>query len=342
MKHKVVANTLTYAEFCAGIGGFRLGIDMSDHDSQCIYKNEINDKCEDTYMLNFNERFDSKDIFNIDSSELPYFDMLCAGFPCQAFSLAGKQQGFFDERGRVYLKIAKIIEDVLPPIVFLENVPNLIRHDNGNTINQIVTHLEDQNYKVYYDVLDSANFGIPQSRPRMYLVAFQKEIFANISFSFPKGSKRKTTIREILAYGDNSIPISKKWNEYIDLYSEKKALSDLSFDPPKTRKALERKSPNCDLSDCILQIRSSGIRAYSLDGQFPTFAVSNSGGGAMIPVLTKERRHISVQEIKRLMGFPDSFFFNTARTDSIKQLANAVCPPVINAIFNQIVTAITA
>lgn len=88
-----------------------------------------------------------------------------------------------------------------------------------------------------------------------------------------------------------------------------------------------------------MQIRSSGIRAYSLDGQFPTFAVSNSGGGAMIPVLTKERRHLSVLEMKRIMGFPDTFSFGVSRTDSIKQLANAVCPPVICAIYNEIVKA---
>ena len=112
------------------------------------------------------------------------------------------------------------------------------------------------------------------------------------------------------------------------------------FQVPKTRKRIERVSENCDINDCVLQIRSSGIRAYSLDGQFPTFAVSNSGGGAMIPVLTKEKRHLSVLEMKRIMGFPDEFLFPVSRTDSIKQLANAVCPPVISAIYDEIVKTI--
>ena len=111
----------------------------------------------------------------------------------------------------------------------------------------------------------------------------------------------------------------------------------MSFTLPKTRKSLERISASCDLSDCVFQIRSSGIRAYSLDEPFPTFAVSNSGGGAMIPVLSKERRHLNLTEMRRIMGFPEWFSFDAvSRTDAIKQLANAVCPPVISSICNDI------
>lgn len=105
--------------------------------------------------------------------------------------------------------------------------------------------------------------------------------------------------------GDYSIPISDKWQEYIDLYTNKIRECDVSFELPKTRRHLERIAANCDLNDCVFQIRSSGIRAYSLDEPFPTFAVSNSGGGAMIPVLSKERRHINLTEIRRIMGFPE-------------------------------------
>ena len=115
----------------------------------------------------------------------------------------------------------------------------------------------------------------------------------------------------------------------------------MSFPLPKTRVRLERIANNCNLDDCVFQIRSSGIRAYSLDEPFPTFAVSNSGGGAMIPVLSKERRHLNLVEMRRIMGFPEWYdLSHVSRTDAIKQLANAVCPPVIESICNDIKRAI--
>ena len=331
---------LKYAEFCAGIGGFRLGLNAASQFLRCVYRNEIDSKCEETYKQNFEESFDSYDIFGLNNNVLPKFDILCAGFPCQPFSIAGRRKGFGDARGWVVFKLLDIISEAKPPIVFMENVRNLKNHNNGITLSAIISNLTSSGYSVFYDVLDSACFGLAQSRPRLYIVAFCIKSFGQVSFEFPKGSEQVKTIRDILIKGENSIPISKKWNEYIDYYTKKKSINELSFIPPKTRMSLERIGVNCELTDCIFQIRSSGIRAFSLDGQFPTFAVSNSGGGAMIPVLTKERRHISVREIKRLMGFPDTFTFPVSRTDSIKQLANAVCPPVISAIMSKILSMV--
>lgn len=330
---------IKYAEFCAGVGGFRLGIDLAAHNSECIYKNEIDKKCDDTYYRNFGEHFDSRDIFTLDVDSIPDMDILCSGFPCQPFSIAGKQKGFEDDRGKIILKLFEIIRAIEPKVVFLENVANLKRHKQGATLSVIENLFKTIGYKVYEEILDSADFGVPQSRPRLYIVAFNIKKLENVSFHFPIGTGSKKTLRDILIPGDNSIPISKRWEEYIDFYLGVKSADELSFQIPKTRKKLERVADNCDINDCILQIRSSGIRAYSLDGQFPTFAVSNSGGGAMIPVLTKERRHLSVLEMKRIMGFPDTFSFGISRTDSIKQLANAVCPPVISAIYDEIVRA---
>ena len=115
----------------------------------------------------------------------------------------------------------------------------------------------------------------------------------------------------------------------------------MSFDVPRTRKTLERVATNCDLSDCVFQVRSSGVRALSIDSPLPTLTVLNSGGGAHIPILSKERRHLSVNEMKRVMGFPDNYDFSAvSRTDAAKQLANAVCPPVIESVFRDIVAAI--
>ena len=328
---------IRYAEFCTGIGGFRIGIESSNLPSVKIYSNEISDSCEKTYFANYRELFDSKDLFQIEPTDLPDFDMMCAGFPCQPFSQAGKGLGFHDDRGTVFFKLMEIIKAKKPKILFFENVPNLVRHDKGNTFEVIKKSIIDIGYNFNYQIIDSKYFGVPQSRQRVYVVCFLKEIFGDRSFTFTQKRMEVVGLRGFLNTGDNSIPISSKWNEYIDYYCGKKNENQLSFSLVKTRKSLERIAPGCDLDDCVLQIRSSGIRAYSLDTPYPTFAVSNSGGGAMIPVLTKERRHLNLVEMRRIMGFPENFILtNVSRTDAIKQLANAVCPPVIQSICNDI------
>ena len=330
---------IKYGEFCAGIGGFRLGIEDTLYETQCIYKNEIDEKCEETYFINFGEYFDSKDIFNVSADEVPPLDILCSGFPCQPFSIAGKQKGLEDARGKIILKLSEIIRITQPKVVFLENVANLKSHNKGKTLQFIEKMLEQNGYVVFDKIINSMDFGVPQSRPRLYIVGFCKNKLRTVDFEFPQGGEARKTVRDILVKGDYTIPISERWKEYIEYYTGRKKEEELSFEVPKTRKKLERVTDACNLDDCILQIRSSGIRAYSLDLPFPTFAVSNSGGGAMIPVLTKEGRHISLLEMKRLMGFPDEYKFNVSRTDSIKQLANAVCPPVVREIFKRIVIA---
>ncbi len=338
---KDVIILIRYAEFCTGIGGFRLGIEQSMLDAKLVYANEIDESCECTYKSNFGHTFQSKDIFTVNPQDIPDFDMMCAGFPCQPFSQAGKEQGFDDPRGTVFFKLYEIIRAKRPSIIFFENVPNLLRHDSGRTYGVIQKRLESAGYEVSAEVLDSAFFGVPQSRPRVYIVALKKSIYGTKKIDFNRGTTDKTPLRSYLQNGDYSIPISSKWQEYIDLYTNKIAVQDVSFELPKTRKCLERIASNCDLNDCIFQIRSSGIRAYSLDEPFPTFAVSNSGGGAMIPVLSKERRHLNLTEMRRIMGFPEWYDMNAvSRTDAIKQLANAVCPPVISSICNDIQAAV--
>jgi DNA (cytosine-5)-methyltransferase 1 len=194
-------------------------------------------------------------------------------------------------------------------------------------------------YEPYYAILNSANFGVPQSRKRVYIVAFRQDLEA-FHFQFPPKTSKVVSVKSIIIEGDNSIPISDKWQTYIDLYQNKISLADISFEVPKTRTQLERMDKDVDLSDCIFQMRSSGIRALAMNKPFPTLAVSVSGGGAMIPVYSKERRHLSLREMARIMGFEDNFQFPVSRTYAIKQLANAVCPLVITAIGKSIIDKI--
>ena len=333
---------LRYAEFCTGIGGFRLGIEQSSLNANAVYTNEIDDSCENTYTNNFGSKFNSKDIFTLNPADLPDFDMICSGFPCQPFSQAGLEQGFNDPRGTIFFKLMEIINIKHPSIVFFENVPNLVRHDKGRTYYTIKDSLEKAGYNVSAEILDSTYFGIPQRRPRIYIIGLQKSSFTGTKFKFTKKRTTKTPLRKYLNLEDYSIPISDRWQEYIDLYTNQISPEDVSFPLPKTRIRLERIAPACDLTDCVFQIRSSGIRAYSLDEPFPTFAVSNSGGGAMIPVLSKERRHMNLTEMRRIMGFPEWYDLgHVSRTDAIKQLANAVCPPVISSICEDIKDMLT-
>lgn len=318
--------SISFADFCAGIGGFRLGLERLGW--TCVYSCEIDPYCEQTYKLNFGCEFDAKDISEVKADALPYFDVFCAGFPCQPFSIAGKRLGLLDPRGTIFGEIVRIVQHVRPKAVMLENVTHLLHHNGGRTFGFMVRLLSQLGYHVYYEVLDSAYFGVPQSRPRLYILAVRCDLGAGL-LTITSSRTRRTPFRPFIKHGDFSIPISARWQEYIDLYTGKKSLREMSFAVPKTRVRLERVADNVDLEDCVLQMRSSGIRAVSIDAPLPTFAVSVSGGGPMIPIYTGERRHLSLTEMKRLMGFPDSYKFDVARTYAIKQLANAVCPQVI-------------
>jgi len=329
--------SFTFSDLCAGIGGFRLGLESIG--GNCIYSAEFNDDCEKTYTANYGDKFDFKDVTEIDASTFPYVDVFCAGFPCQPFSIAGNRKGFGDPRGEIFFKLAEIIEVSQPKIVFLENVTNLVRIEKGRVMRDILTILDDIGYNTSYDVLDSSDFGVAQARKRVYIIAKRKDL-GDSPFLFTRKTKGKVGFKSIIEKGDNSIPLSDKWQTYIDLYTGAINENDIGFEVPKTRKKLERVDLQADLFDCVLQIRSSGIRALSIEKPLPTFAVSISGGGAMIPVYTGERRHLSLVEMKRLMGFPDKFEFPVSRTNAIKQLANAVCPPVIESIGKDILKQI--
>ncbi|UII75177.1 DNA (cytosine-5-)-methyltransferase [Flagellimonas sp. HMM57] len=326
-------NLFTFSDLCAGIGGFRLGLESIG--GECVYSAEFNDDCEKTYFANYGHSFDFKDVTKIDAQTFPYVDVFCAGFPCQPFSIAGNRKGFNDSRGEIFFKLAELIQISQPKVVFLENVVNLVKIEKGRVMRDILSILDEIGYNVSFGILDSSDFGVAQARKRVYIIGKRKDL-GSTPFLFTRKTSAKIGFKTIIEKGDFSIPISDKWQTYIDLYTGKIKEEEIDFEVPKTRKRLERADNQADLFDCVLQIRSSGIRALSIDKPLPTFAVSVSGGGAMIPVYTGERRHLNLIEMRRLMGFPDDFKFPVSRTNAIKQLANAVCPPVIESIGNDI------
>ena len=156
--------------FC-GIGGFHLA--MRGIKSKCVFASEWDKNCQDVYEKNFKIK-PHGDITKIDEKNIPEHDLLFAGFPCQAFSISGKRLGFEDARGTLFFDVARIIKFHNPKVIFLENVKNFLRHDNGKTMQVVKSILEELNYNVFFSLLNASNYEVPQSRERIYIVAFKK------------------------------------------------------------------------------------------------------------------------------------------------------------------------
>ncbi|HDT8130097.1 TPA: DNA (cytosine-5-)-methyltransferase, partial [Enterococcus faecalis] len=183
---------LKIASFFAGVGGIDLGFEKAGF--KTIYANEFDDYAADTFELNFDVKVDRRDINDVKADEIPDFDIMLAGFPCQAFSIAGYRQGFDDEQGRgnLFFELVRIMEAKKPRIAFFENVKNLVSHDNGNTFRVICSELDRLGYKYLFQVFNASDYGnIPQNRERIYIVAFKyKEDYAN--FELPKSIPLET------------------------------------------------------------------------------------------------------------------------------------------------------
>lgn len=171
--------TIRFIDLFAGLGGIRIGFEQAFKDNglitKCVFSSEIKDYAIKTYKENFNETKVSGDITTINCSEIPDFDYLLAGFPCQPFSFAGKGLGFADTRGTLFFEIERILKDKKPKGFLLENVEGLVTNDEGKTLTTIINKLEKLNYKVNWSVLDSQYFGVAQSRKRIYIVGTKKE-----------------------------------------------------------------------------------------------------------------------------------------------------------------------
>ena len=168
----------------SGIGGIDLGFQQAGFD--IVWANEIDKYASDTYEYNFgSESLVRGNIKKIDVSNIPEYDILVAGFPCQAFSTAGKQRGFDDDRGDLFFQVARVVEATTPKVIFLENVKNFASHDGGNTLKVVEATLDELGYDVFYKVLNSVDYGMPQKRERIYIICFRKDLKIT-NFEFPK------------------------------------------------------------------------------------------------------------------------------------------------------------
>lgn len=304
----------------AGVGGIRLGFEKAGFET--VFANDFEEKCKDTYDLNFKrEKLTVEDIRKIGIDDLPEFDFLLGGFPCQAFSIAGYRQGFNDEkdRGNLFFDVAKIIEARRPTGFLLENVKNLKSHDNGKTFTIIKETLENLGYFIKFEVLNSMEYGnIPQNRERIYIVGFKNEKHYE-NFSFPEKKKLNVKITDLL---EKNVP-----EKYY--YNGKPLYEKLKDDVKRIGR--------------VYQWRRKYVRENK-KGVCPTLTANMGTGGHNVPIVKDKKgiRKLTPKECSRIQGFPNSYKLPKDISDSAlyKQFGNSVSVPVIQAIAKQIKLAI--
>ena len=316
---------LTCASFFAGVGGIDLGFESQGF--RTIYANEFDTKARETFSLNFpHVQLDGRDIREVSSDEVPSTDIIVGGFPCQAFSIEGYQQGFHDEKGRgiLFFELARLIEEKQPRAIFLENVKNLVNHDKGNTLKVILKTLEDLGYYVTYQVMNAAEYGnIPQGRERIYIVGFKdKTVFD--SFHFSEKVDLTKTVFDVIDFKN------KVEEQYY--YREDKHYYPLLRD-------------NILAIGSIYEYRRGNTIRENKSGVVPTLLASMGTGGNNVPLILTESgeiRKLTPRECFNTQGFPSSYQLpeKLANSHLYKQAGNSVAVPVVSRIAEQIRVAL--
>jgi DNA (cytosine-5)-methyltransferase 1 len=188
-----------FIDLFSGLGGFRLALEY--YRAECVFSSDIDDKVNAVYYNNFKDK-PAGDITKIEAKDIPDHDILCAGFPCQSFSISGKKLGFNDSRGTLFFDVARIVKEKKPKVVILENVKNFTTHDNGNTLRVVEATMHELGYTFFYKVLNAVDFGIPQNRERVYMISFRKDL--NIKkFNFPISKSENINLKDILLKNSN-------------------------------------------------------------------------------------------------------------------------------------------
>jgi DNA (cytosine-5)-methyltransferase 1 len=311
-------NKLLMIDLFAGTGAFTKAFENTGK-VECVFSNDMVEWSKKIYDANFNHSLTLGDLNDIDVETIPKHDILTAGFSCQPYSIAGKQMGFEDERSNSFWKILKIMKHHQPSFVILENVKNLLSHDNGNTFKIIEKNLLDLNYNIRYKVFDTAEItGIPQHRERIYIVCVKsKELFDKFSLDFPKIPK--VSISSLL---ENNVP-----DKYY--YTEKSSTWDL------VKNSVVKK-------DTVYQYRRVYVRENK-SNECPTLTANMGGGGHNVPLILDEKgiRKLTPRECFRFQGFPSSYELPNISDSNLYKLAgNAVSVPVVELIANRLISLI--
>lgn len=308
---------LTVGSMFAGIGGICLGFQQAGF--EIIWANEKDHAACETYRHNFGDSYLVEgDIKKIDKSAIPHFDVLTAGFPCQPFSLAGPHKGFEDRRGNLFFQIVEVAKIAKPEIIFLENVANLIDHDDGKTFITMFGALSELNYVLRYRNLPADQYGnTPQTRNRTYVVAFLDEAKCD-AFRFPEPIERTVDIFDV-----------------VDIHTKQKEVYYYSSGDPFYPYIVNR----VKRKDSIYRVHDSGIH-LAKNRTCPTLTASMGTRDNFVPLLIDDYgyRKLTVRECLDFQGFPKKFSFpiGTSMKEAYKQIGNSVCVPVVKRIAEQI------
>lgn len=313
-------HNFTFIDLFAGIGGFRIA--MQNSGGKCIYTSEWDKDAQRTYRVNFGESPFGDITKDYVKNYIPNnFDVLCAGFPCQAFSIAGYQKGFSDTRGNLFFDIQMVIEKHRPKVVFLENVKNLISHDKGKTFKIILEVLEEKlGYKVYYKVLNTmTHANIPQNRERIFIVAFDSKQVPNYDkFVFP-----------------SEIELTKTIDDFLD-----KEKQDDSYYYTKNHKYYPELLNTMTRKDTVYQWRRVYVRENK-SNVCPTLTANMGSGGHNVPLIKDDFgiRKLTNRECFAFQGYPiDKFILpNISKSKLYMQAGNSVTTSLIERISKEII-----
>lgn len=308
---------LTFIDLFAGIGGFHYA--LSSYGAECLYASEWDKPAQETYFANFGI-MPSGDITKISAEEIPPHDILCGGFPCQAFSVSGKRLGFDDTRGTLFFDIARIVKHHNPKVVFMENVKNLMQHDKGRTFKVVHGTMEELGYTMFSKVLNSGDFGVPQHRERIYMVCFRNDILQGHSFTFPCG-KEVSALKYLLEKTPKDAKVINRKD--IQIYKEVSNNEEL---------------PNRPIQIGIVNKGGQGERIYDPIGHAITLSAYGGGAGAKtgLYLVNGIVRKLSSRECARLQGFPDDFIIHPNLQQAYKQFGNSVTINVLQHIVGEL------
>jgi len=256
---------------------------------------------------------------------VPSHDILCAGFPCQAFSISGKQRGFDDERGTLFFEIVRIASFHKPKVLLLENVANLARHNAGKTLKILLAELQNIGYSVCHQILNASDYSVPQKRERIYFVCFRRDM--NVcNFRFPRKEQLRLSLKDI-ALDDSET------EDYVI------KRDDITFSSPSTRDCeLFSNFYNKPIRVGTVNKGGQGERIYSEDGVAITLSASGGGVGARtgLYLINGRVRKLAIRECARLQGFPDSFIMDSSPCQSYKQFGNSLVIDVVQKLLIEV------
>lgn len=321
---------LKCASFFAGVGGIDAGFENTGA-FQTVYANEFDAYPAATFELNHTVKVDVRDIHLVKSEEIPDFDVMLAGFPCQAFSIAGRRQGFDDEKGRgeLFFELVRIIEQKRPRIAFFENVKNLVGHDNGNTFRVICEQLDILGYKHTHKVLNAMEYGnVAQNRERIYIIAFRdEEDFVN--FTWPEKVPLTSTVKDII--------------DFDSMVDEKYYYTPGKYKDTIYKAICEAMADDDPENPAIYQWRRQYVRKNQ-SGVVPTLTANQGEGGHNVCLVKTKYgiRKMTPRECFNTQGFGKDFKLPADQSDArlYKQAGNSVCVSVIQQIAESVVKAL--